>query len=76
MTKAREKLRLSRIKHLENMRIRQKDFIKSWPILKDSKRVIIHMPSLGYREEIRYKIKDLSVRENLQMTRLCDILGN
>jgi hypothetical protein len=76
MTKAREKLRLSRMKHLENMRIRQKELIKAWPTLKNSKRVIIHLPSLGFREETRYKMKGLSIRENAQMTRLCDIFGN
>jgi hypothetical protein len=75
MTKAREKLRQSRLKHLESLRLRQKELSRVWPVLKKSKRIIIHLPSLGFSEEIRYKMKDLNVRENSQMTRLCDIYG-
>ena len=45
-----------------------------WPKMKTSKRVIIHIPSLGYDETIRGKMRDLTIKENYQMSRLCDIM--
>ena len=44
-----------------------------WPKIKTSKRVIIHIPSLGYDETIRGRMRDLTIKENYQMPRLCDI---
>lgn len=43
--------------------------------MKMSKRVIIHIPSLGYSESIRNNMNNLDVRESYQMSRICDILG-
>lgn len=75
MSKAREKLRSTRQKHLENFKKRQQDFARDWPRIKNSKRVIVHIPSLGFPEPIRAKMRDLQVRENYQMPRICDISG-
>lgn len=76
MSKAREKLRITRLKHLENFKRRQQDLVRDWPRLKNSKRVIVHIPSLGFTEAVRAKMFDLEVRENYQMSRICDIAGN
>jgi hypothetical protein len=50
--------------------------MRNWPKIKTSKRVVIHLPSLGYNLSIRDNMKDLPIRENYQMARLCDIMGN
>lgn len=49
--------------------------MKAWPRIKNSKRVVIHIPSLGYSQGIRDHLKDLPIRENYEMARLCDIMG-
>lgn len=51
-----------------------KEFQRMWPKIKTSKRVIIHLPSLGYDESIRGRMRDLTIKENYQMSRLCDIM--
>ena len=43
--------------------------------MKNSKRVVIHIPSLGYSESIRDKMNELTIRESYQAARICDILG-
>lgn len=75
ISKAREKLKITREKQLENFKKRQREFIRAWPKLKTSKRVIVHIPSLGFAETIRSKMRDLQLRENFQMARLCEIFG-
>jgi hypothetical protein len=75
IAKTRANLKLTRFKQLENFKRRQKEFAKNWPRIKNTKRVVIHIPSLGYPESIRNQMKDLTIRENYQITRLCDIIG-
>jgi hypothetical protein len=54
----------------------KKHFQKSWSKLANVKRIIVHIPSLGYSEQIRANMKDLAFRENFQMAaRLADIIG-
>lgn len=53
-----------------------KEFSRNWSKVKNSKRVLIHIPSLGYNLSIRDNMKDLPIRENYQMARLCDIIGD
>lgn len=74
MSKARVELRRTRIRQLENFRKRNREFMRNWPKIKTSKRVVIHLPSLGYNLSIRDNMKDLPIRENYQMARLCDIM--
>ncbi len=51
------------------------ELIKKWPRLKSSKRVIVHIPSLGYSEKIRRNMKSLKIFENYHMARISDIIG-
>lgn len=71
--KAKKSLRVKRETELENFRERQAKFRENWPRIKKSKRVIVHIPSLGYSEQIRERMNDLPIREMQQMARLCDI---
>ena len=48
---------------------------KKWDALQKSKRVIIHIPSLGHSQQLRFSISEIEQRQNLQMARLCDIKG-
>jgi hypothetical protein len=46
-----------------------------WDRIKNSKRVVIHIPSLGLTQNLRDSIHDFGIRQNTQMARLCDIRG-
>lgn len=43
--------------------------------MKNSRRVVIHIPSLAFSETIRDKMSDLPIRESYQMARICEIIG-
>ncbi|XP_053405574.1 IQ domain-containing protein H-like isoform X3 [Mercenaria mercenaria] len=73
MAKVRQQLKQVRLDNLENFRRRAKKFSMSWDRIKKSKRVIIHIPSLGLNQDIRDSIHDFGIRQNTQMSRLCDI---
>ncbi|KAK7478399.1 hypothetical protein BaRGS_00030324 [Batillaria attramentaria] len=72
MAQMRSQLRDTRARHLDNFRRRNKKFAASWDRIKKSKRVVIHIPSLGLNQKIRESIS-MSMRQNTQMARLCDI---
>ena len=48
-------------------------FRSDWPRLKDEPRVIIHLASLSLTQPQRRSIRDLEVRQNAQLPRLCDV---
>ncbi|XP_076101914.1 IQ domain-containing protein H-like isoform X2 [Mytilus galloprovincialis] len=73
MSKVREQLHQTRDDNLEAFRRRAKKFAMSWDRIKNSRRVIIHIPSLGLSQDIRDNINDFAIRQNTQMARLCDI---
>lgn len=73
MAKMRVQLRETRQRQLENFKQRSKKFASSWDRIKKSKRVVIHIPSLGLSQRIRDSINDFGMRQNTQMARLCDI---
>ncbi|KAL4227848.1 hypothetical protein ACF0H5_013286 [Mactra antiquata] len=73
MAKVRKQLKQVRLDNLENFRRRAKKFSMSWDRIKKSKRVVIHIPSLGLNQSIRDSIHDFGIRQNTQMARLCDI---
>lgn len=52
---------------------RQRKFIEDWKSIRQSKRTIVHIPSLSYAEHLRLPINRLSILQNLQLSRLCDL---
>ncbi|KAL8616663.1 hypothetical protein ACOMHN_031645 [Nucella lapillus] len=73
MAKMRHQLKETRAKQLDSFKMRAKKFSASWDRIKNSKRVVIHIPSLGLNQKIRDSINDFGMRQNTQMARLCDI---
>ncbi|XP_070208772.1 IQ domain-containing protein H-like isoform X2 [Littorina saxatilis] len=73
MAKMRKQLRETRAVQLQNFKLRAKKFSSSWDRIKNSKRLVIHIPSLGLTQKIRDSINDFGMRQNTQMARLCDI---
>ncbi|XP_048255584.1 IQ domain-containing protein H-like isoform X2 [Haliotis rufescens] len=73
MVKVRQQLKQTRLDQLESFKMRSKKFASSWDRIKMSKRVVIHLPSLGLIQSIRDSIHEFGIRQNTQMARLCDI---
>ncbi|XP_005098111.1 IQ domain-containing protein H isoform X2 [Aplysia californica] len=73
MAKMRQQLKKTRMDHLNAFKRRAKKFASSWDRVKNSRRVVIHVPSLGYSQSVRDSINDFGIRQNTQMARLCDI---
>ncbi|KAJ7365834.1 hypothetical protein OS493_002555 [Desmophyllum pertusum] len=69
----RKQLKETRKIQLKRFKIRAKEFKDTWPRIKDARRVIIHIPSLGYAQHIRDELSEINILQNLQMARLCDI---
>lgn len=51
----------------------QAEFRERWPRISSGPRVVIHLNSLPWDAQLRRTMKDFVVRENGQMSRLCDI---
>lgn len=47
----------------------------SWHRIKRSRRVIVHVPSLGYNQRVTDSLNEFGAIQNAQMARLCDIKG-
>ena len=47
----------------------------SWDRIKQHRRTVIHIPSLGLSQDIRDSINEFGIRQNTQMARICDIRG-
>ncbi|XP_067936588.1 IQ domain-containing protein H-like [Watersipora subatra] len=73
MATMKRQLKMTRQVELDNFKERARVMARSWHKIKRSRRVIIHMPSLGYAQRVRDTINDLGTIQNAQMARLCDV---
>ena len=69
----RNKIKDAKVVYAKNFKQRTKTFKKNWDALKQKKRVHIHIPSLSYSEHIRNSLIDLSILQNSQMGRICEV---
>jgi hypothetical protein len=67
----RRNLKDVRIRHVISYRKKLKEF--DWNAFFDQKRVIVHIPSLGYSAHTREGLPKFSIIQNRQMSRICDI---
>lgn len=51
----------------------QERFARSWERIAAAPRVVVHVPSLSLSAARRGVLPKLSVRQNMQMSRLCDL---
>ena len=73
MTLCKKHLVLKNQEYLKNYHTRMKMMREKWSTIKTSRRVVVHIPSLGYSKELRSNLNDISSRQNFQMGRICDI---
>ena len=59
--------------YLANANARFNLFKERWPKMKTSRRLIIHLPSLGYPINVRESMGDIAQLQNRQLGRICDV---
>eukprot|EP00794_Sanderia_malayensis_P009883 gene9883-10893_t len=70
----KKQLRSAREGHLQRYKLRAKVLKQSWEKIKSSKRVIIHIPSMGYPQQVRDFLPDIRDRQNRQIGRIFEAM--
>lgn len=73
LSKVRKQLKIIRRRQIDFFKTKQIDLRKRWTTITTSRRVIVHIPSLGLSQRVRRKLNNLPIRENYQIGRLCDL---
>jgi len=73
LSKIRKQLQLTHHRQLEFFQKKQKEFRNKWTNIVSNRRIIVHIPSLGFTKHIRRKLNNLSLRENYQIGCLCEL---
>jgi IQ domain-containing protein H len=73
MRQWKQRLYASRQRQHEYFLRRQNELVDGWSDLLGKPRVIVHLPSIGIAPEVRSTLPNLSLHENYQIGRLCDI---
>jgi hypothetical protein len=73
LSKIRKQLKLNRQRQLDLFHIKQNVLREKWSYISSNRRVIVHIPSLGLTKRIRKKLNNLSLRENYQIGRICEL---
>lgn len=73
LSKVRKQLKIIRRRQIDFFKTKQIDLRKRWTTISTSRRVIVHIPSLGLSQRVRRKLNNLPIRENYQIGRLCDL---
>jgi len=73
LSKIRKQLKLTRHRQLQFFHLKQNELQDKWSHISSNRRIIVHIPSLGLAKRIRKKLNNLSVRENYQIGRLCEL---
>ena len=71
--KIRRHLKSVRHRQLKFFQLKQNEFKQQWLHISSNHRTIIHIPSLGLTESMRKNLKNLSLKENYQIGRLCEL---
>jgi len=74
MTMIRKQMKLNQIEYLKRFRKRSQTFSEQWNKMKSSKRLIIHIPSIGYSTNVRDSVQNVAILENQQIGRICEII--
>ena len=69
----RRQLKSVRQRQLKFFQSKQQQLRENWTYITSNRRVIVHLPSLGFIQSIRENLTDLPLRESYQIGRVCDL---
>ncbi|GLE01702.1 hypothetical protein PINS_up010536 [Pythium insidiosum] len=70
----RRELEAHRTAQLQQWRARMTRLRERWRVIRQSRRVVVHVPSLSVDERARLSAENFTVQQNLQLARLCGVL--
>ncbi|XP_039268071.2 IQ domain-containing protein H-like [Styela clava] len=73
MSRMRKQLKNIRKMQADNFKARSKTLATEWPRICSSRRVVVHVPSLGYPPQLRFGVSRFDRKQNAQIGRLCEL---